>query len=535
MKLSLRHSTIFVLSVCICISSFFHIYHYGQPDINEDEAAQGYNTYSVVQTGRDEYEKIPIRYLSFGENKLPVTGLLSAPLIALFGLNADTIRLPVQLIGISMPILMYLLLIALFQKRSIGYVGAFLTSTNVWIHTMSRHQHEAVVLLAIIMIYLIVAINLKKNQSVAKMVFLALLYFVGLYTYHSAKIIMPVLAVWTLILIWKNSRFRLLYLFSAIIATGLFLFTEYLAPNTRVGQLSYFTSSAFVYGIEEGRRTGGSVLLYNKFSYAIYTVLSRLSYYLSPSFLIFGNDANPRYGNVHISLVTYAEYLLASIGLIIYWIKKQAHRIAIVSLFGVSIIPAIATISSQTSTRNFTLVLPIILSASYGLILVMNHISNQKIRYSLYFILIVIHLSSLYSSWHYYFDKYLTDPKTLSATQAGMKEVALTAWSLSQKYKTVYISNRYGQAYINMLLYGGPVDPKKYQSIAKIQPYNEYGFWEQPKLTDKFIFHIPSSLVSDAVIIVSADELSKYPYLVAKPSQTIASAGHPLFYVYHFD
>ncbi len=535
MKLSLRHSTVFVLFVCVCISSFFHIYHYGQPDINEDEAAQGYNTYSVLQTGRDEYGRLPIRYLSFGENKLPVTGLLSAPLIALFGLNEDTIRLPVQFIGICMPVLVYFLLISLFQKRSIGYVGALLTSANVWIHTMSRHQHEAVVLLAIIIIYLIVAINLKKSQSVAKIVFLALLYFVGLYTYHSAKVIMPVLVIWTLILIWKDSRFRPLYLFSVIIATGLFLFTEYLAPNTRVGQLSYFTSSAFIYAIEEGRRTGGSLLLYNKFSYAIYTVISRLSYYLSPSFLISGNDANPRYGDIHIGLITYVEYLFALIGLFLYWIKKQSHRIAVVALLVISIIPAIATISSQTSTRSFILVLPIILLASYGLVEMMSRVATQKLRFSLWFIFIAIHFLLLNSSWHYYFDKYLTDPKTLSATQAGMKEVALTAWSLSQKYKTVYISNRYGQAYIYMLLYGGPVDPKKYQSIAKIQPYNEYGFWEQPKLTDKFIFHIPSSLVSDAVIIVSADELSKYPYLVAKPSQTIASAGHPLFYVYRFD
>jgi 4-amino-4-deoxy-L-arabinose transferase-like glycosyltransferase len=172
----------------------------------------------VLKTGHDEYGRLPIRYLSFGENKLPVTGLLSAPLIALFGLNEDTIRLPVQLIGITIPILIYLLLVALFQKRSIGYVGAFLTSTNVWIHTMSRHQHEAVVLLAITMIYLIIAISLKKGESVLKIVFLALLYFLGLYTYHSAKIIMPMLAMWTLILIWKNSQYRMLYVFSMIIA-----------------------------------------------------------------------------------------------------------------------------------------------------------------------------------------------------------------------------------------------------------------------------------------------------------------------------
>lgn len=532
---STRLVTISILTVCVVVSSILHLYHYGKPNLNEDEAAQGYNTYSVLKTGRDEYGKLPIRYLSFGENKLPITGLLSAPLIALFGLNEDTIRLPVQLIGIFMPVLVYLLLISLFQKRSIGYVGALLTSANVWIHTMSRHQHEAVVLLAIIVIYLIVAINLKKSQSVAKIIFLALLYFLGLYTYHSAKVIMPVLAIWTFVLIWNNSQYRLLYLISMIIATGLFLFTEYLAPNNRIGQLAYFTSPAFNYAIEEGHNLGGSRLVYNKLTYAIYVVLKRFAYYFSPSFLIFGNDENFRYGDIRVSLLTYIDYSAALIGLIYYWAKKQAHRVAVVALLILAVSPGIATVTSQTSTRNFVLVLPVILLSSYGLIQIMTNVSSQKLRFCLGFILIVIHSLSLYSSWNNYFGKYLTDPRTLSATQTGMKEVALTAWSLSQEYKTVYVSNRYGQAYIYMLLYGGPFDPKEYQSIANTQPYNEYGFWEQPKLTDKFIFHIPTAAVHDAVVIVSVDEVSKYPYLSSGPSKTIASAGHPLFYVYLFD
>jgi hypothetical protein len=46
-----------------------------------------------------------------------------------------------------------------------------------------------VVLLAIIMVYLIVALSLKKSQSIVKLALLALLYFLGLYTYHSAMII----------------------------------------------------------------------------------------------------------------------------------------------------------------------------------------------------------------------------------------------------------------------------------------------------------------------------------------------------------
>ncbi|MEI6327137.1 MAG: glycosyltransferase family 39 protein [Candidatus Roizmanbacteria bacterium] len=535
MNIFTRYRTALVLTFCVCISIFLHTYQYRLPSLNEDEAAQGYNTYSVLKTGRDEYGKFPIRYLSFGENKLPLTGFLSAPFIALFGLNEHTVRLPVHLIGIAMPLLMYQLLISLFRKRSIGYVGALLTSTNVWIHTLSRHQHEAVVLLAIVMLYIIISISFKKKQTMLKGALLAVLYFLGLYTYHSAKILMPTLALWTFTLVWNDKKYRLMFLVSIIIATGLFLLTEYLAPNNRVGQLSYFTSSAFIYAIEDGRQKGGSLLLYNKVSYAIYTVIHRLFYYLSPYFLIWGNDANYRYGDVHISLITYLEYFGAVLGLIWCWVKKQPYRIALIGLISVSVVPAIASMSSQTNTRSYSLVLPIILLASYGLVELMSYVTNRKIRAALFLVFALIHLSSLYTSWNYYFYKYFTDPQTQSATQAGMTEVTKIAWSLEKGYKTIYVSNRFGQAYIYMLMFGGPVDPRKYQQIAKTQPYNEYGFWEQPTFTSKFIFHVPTSEVHDSVVILPSEEVQKYPYLASRSHETIASVYHQPFYIYRFD
>ena len=60
-----------------------------------DEAALGYNAYSLIKTGRDEYGKImPIVFKSFGDYKPGLYVYFSVPIIKIFGLNEFSTRLP---------------------------------------------------------------------------------------------------------------------------------------------------------------------------------------------------------------------------------------------------------------------------------------------------------------------------------------------------------------------------------------------------------------------------------------------------------
>src|SRR5579859_1092348 len=68
--------------------------------LNRDEAALGYNAYSILKTGKDEYGKIlPVTITSFGDEKLPGYVYALIPFIDAFGLNIFAIRLPSLLAG----------------------------------------------------------------------------------------------------------------------------------------------------------------------------------------------------------------------------------------------------------------------------------------------------------------------------------------------------------------------------------------------------------------------------------------------------
>lgn len=499
--------TLLVMLCAIGISVFLHTYRMDLPCLNEDEAAQGYNTYSVLQTGYDEYGHIPLRYLSFGENKLPLTGMLSAPFIALFGLKSLTVRLPVLLLGIVFPLLFYGAAYALTHSRKVALVACLMSSTNTWLYTMSRHQHEAVVLVAITLLIIVRIYDHQRPSSsqhtglpripikLRSTIVLALLFFMGLYTYHSAKVIIPFLAITALILTWKHRKTWFSVAFIIFVSVFLlFGITEFLQPTNRLSGLSYFTHPVFVHEIQEGRRLGGSPLYYNKIVYGTHRAIQRSISYLSPAFLLTQSDPNPRYGSISVHLITLFEYVFFIVGLTVLWLKRIPSRMFLTLLLIVGTIPAAAALPTDSATRSFVLTVPLIIIASIGLVYVLEHIQNQhqRIRHVVIAVLIVgtvIHISSFVASAKAYFYEYLEDYQTGKAWQCGSQEMSKFVWKNYDNFDRFYITRANGQPYI-FLLFHKPYPPREYQKIASPGVYNEYGFWEQNGF-DKFVFQKP--------------------------------------------
>jgi hypothetical protein len=65
-----------------------------------DEASFGYDAYSIIQTGRDQWgERLPLVFKSFGDYKAPFYTYLSIPSVYFFGLNKFVVGLPNVLFG----------------------------------------------------------------------------------------------------------------------------------------------------------------------------------------------------------------------------------------------------------------------------------------------------------------------------------------------------------------------------------------------------------------------------------------------------
>ncbi len=76
--------------------------------LTHDEMSLGYNAYSVLKTGKDEWgHKLPLIFRAFGDYKLPAYIYSAIPFIATFGLNDFSVKLPSILSGILIVIFIY--------------------------------------------------------------------------------------------------------------------------------------------------------------------------------------------------------------------------------------------------------------------------------------------------------------------------------------------------------------------------------------------------------------------------------------------
>src|SRR3989344_7686229 len=66
----------------------------------QDEAAIGYEAYSILSTGKDSWgQQLPLMLRSFGDFKLPLYSYLAIPFVAVFGLNVFSVRLVSAIFG----------------------------------------------------------------------------------------------------------------------------------------------------------------------------------------------------------------------------------------------------------------------------------------------------------------------------------------------------------------------------------------------------------------------------------------------------
>src|SRR5258706_212435 len=116
-----KHSALFMSNLKKYVSSFLfcciiilaivlRFFQLGTnpPSLDWDEASIGYNAYSILKTGADEYGNIlPLSFRSFDDYKPPVYIYLAVPSVSLFGLNEFAVRLPAAVIGVIAVIAVY--------------------------------------------------------------------------------------------------------------------------------------------------------------------------------------------------------------------------------------------------------------------------------------------------------------------------------------------------------------------------------------------------------------------------------------------
>lgn len=468
MKFKLIFFVIFLLALVLRIYKLDSI----PPALNWDEISLGYNSYSILKTGKDEWgQNFPLSFRAYGDYKLPGYVYLDVPFVAIFGLNEWAVRLPSALLGAGLVVLIFFILKELVDKKTALW-GMFLAALLPWGIITSRIALEAelALFLTTAAVYCFF-VGLKEQKL---LLLSGLLFGLTIFSYNSSRVVTPLLLVVLTTCFWRELRSSLkpatlagfIFLIFFIVALPFALLQD---SSARYRWTAILDEGA-INKINERRS-----IIYNKVTY--FTIEAGKNYlsHLTPNFLFLNGGSNyqfsvPGQGFVYPVL---APFLL--LGLWIILKTRQKWQLVVLGWLLVSFIPAAITRDSPHALRSIMATVPLIIISSLGIIWLKNY---QKA------IVATILLISLYMFLQNYSGDYTKNYSW--SWQYGYKEAVEFIKEHYNNYDQVIMTKKYGEPHEFVLFYLS-WDPGKYRNDSNLIRYHQSD-WYWVDHFDKFYF-----------------------------------------------
>ncbi len=469
-----------VLIVVLFIAAALRLYQLGVVPVSPDwdEVALGYNAYSILKTGRDEYGTfLPLSIRSFDDYKPPLYVYLTVPSVALFGLSPWSTRLPSAVMGILAVLGTYFLVSELFKSKNkepitknLPIIASLLLAISPWHIQFSRIAFEANI--GITINIWAVAMFLKGLQKKAYLPLSAFLFGLGFYAYHSERIFLPLLLCLLLVVYWKKifiKEHTKILVTSAIVGIIVViplipvLFNK--SAMMRLRGTSSFTDqtnllarniSKLELDTALGDRIG--MLLDNRRIVWAKTIVSGYLSHFSIKWLFLTGD-NPRHHAPDMGLLYLWElpFLLYGLYVLLKTNNQQPrtsnHEPATILLLGWLLIAPIAaspTTGLPHAVRTLVFLPVFQIITAIGVISLLASVKRNVLYPMLGLLFVCVIGNGLY-----YFDMYFVhqNPENSQYWQYGNKEAVMTAEKLKSKYDKVVVSTNLEQSYMFFLFY----------------------------------------------------------------------------------
>lgn len=508
--------------------------------LNADEAAIGYNAFSLFQTGKDEYgTPWPLTFKSFGDFKPGLYFYTVIPFVAMFDLNEWAVRLPSAIFGILTVFLIYFLGKEIFKNRLVGLLSSFLLAISPWHLHYSRGGWETNMATFFITLGVYLFIKGKNNYQI--LLWSIISFLISMYTYQSPRLIIPVLVV-CLLVFYKRSLMEIikkietkkkivLGLLFLILSLPLILQFTSGEGSARFDGLSIFSDPGPSSRINELRGEHDNLnsfkdkLLHNKLTAYGPSFLGHYLDHFRPDFLFIRGDPLIRNKVPETGQFYLIEALFLVVGLLSL-IKNRFEHIKLLIIW-ILIAPIASSMTYQTphALRALNMVVPLTLLMGYGIISLWFMVYGLWRKIVIGLVVVIF----LFEFVHYMESYYVHYPKRYPlAWEYGFKEMVEKLGKYEHLYNNVVITDRYDQPYILMLFYK-KYDPLKYQPQALLSPRDKFNFGTVRSF-DKFEFRpiLPEEInKSDNTLFVGTDqEIPKNANIVDK---VIYPNGEPAF------
>lgn len=434
-----------------------------------DEALFGYDSYSLLKTGRDQWGKSwPIVLESFGDFKSPLYAYLAMPSVAVFGLNKFAVRFPNAIIGILAVLVVYFLTKELFKEKKLAIVAALLLAISPWHLPLSRGAFEAN--LTTFFLPLGILFFLKKKFSVLS----ALVFGLNLFSYHSAKIVTPLIVIF-LIILYKKLNPMFLLIFSLFVGLTIYSFT--LGAGRRAGDINIYNGSLLeaaevrIAKINSGLNPILARAVFNKYTITAKRFFVNYISYFSPRFLFLKGPAEATYGMLPGKGVLYPieSIFLAAF---LYYLAKSRNKQYWFILLWILVAPLSASLTQGVgyAANRVAVMMPAIqIASALGAMQLFKNIKKQKI------ITAAVGLSLLFAAGCF-IKNYFSNSKNINSKSmlyGNLEAMVYVAQNFPER--KIIISTQLSEPHIYWA-FVNKLDPKVYQEATKDWNYKEANF-----------------------------------------------------------
>ncbi|MBP8591494.1 glycosyltransferase family 39 protein [Candidatus Shapirobacteria bacterium] len=477
----------FWLGLILILAAFLRFYKIGQvpPSLNWDEVAIGYNAYSILETGKDEWG-VPFPLLgfeSFGEYKLPLFIYATIPVVAIFGLNEVGVRFAPALFGVVGVWAAYLLAKEIFKKEKIALLTAFILAVDIWHLQITRVAFEAGLAQLLICFSILFLLKSEKKWFFLPLSFL--MACLSVYTYNSSRTFIPLFFAFAFLLnrrlFLKNKKGLFLgALIILLFAVPLLLNYHQPVVQGRYQLISIQDDPGFVLTInqkrgellERGWPQSFARLAHNKATHYVWNFGKYYFSHFTPSFLFISGAEHTQQSVPGLGqfLWFWAPFLLWGVIITLKKAIREKNFPSQLLLLQISISPVgtAMTINANPHALRTFCGLPawqimIALGATEAITLI-KKIKKPLLQYIILAGMTILFLANFVFYLHQY---YLVYPKEYAHDwQYGYKEAVSYVWENREQYDKVFFTRDYGEPYIFFLFYT-KYPPQAYQQAIK--------------------------------------------------------------------
>lgn len=515
----------YILVALFVVAAFLRLYQLWNvpPSPSLDEVSIGYNAYSIMMTGKDEYgSPFPLLLRAYDDFRPALYVYLTIPFIYLFGLTAFAVRLPAFFLSLITLWATYRIGVLLGKKYlgsdGIGGIAAGILALSPWHIYLSRLGHEAnlgLTLTVLGLYFLLRAVIAKRGRD---WIYTAVFFALSLHGYQSQKLIVPCIAVVTLLLFWKELLREKKQVMIAVVAGSIIAIPAMIVSLSPEGMSRFKGTSAFApdspvmteatsrYADAIRRNDLMGRVIHSKYTTGLMIFAGNYGAHFSPGWLFTGGDREAhKVPGMGLLYLWEAPMLIA--GLLFLTKRKipQKIRILLFAYLLASPIPASITTGAPHAMRFYTAIPLLQIMEALGCWYVASIVGITAKRSTAVVVAVAV-AYGMTMFWNGYFVRF---PREQSDSfQYAVADAVSYIRAQSETYPRTEISNQGSlyQSYMFFLFYT-KYDPQKYLE----QGGTKSGGFEASHTVDSYAFgFLPKSanaLQQDTLYLYDSTEV----------------------------